>query len=56
MKYSICSTSRKKRTSSEDINVDFIAKKYVRHKSVENRKVTSKSELKKSIGVISRRY
>jgi hypothetical protein len=41
---------------SEEIDVEFIAKSYVRSKSRERKKEEIKAELRKSIGIISRRY
>ena len=56
VQYSISVNPKKQRQLSDDVDVEFIAKRYVRAKSKDRMKEEGRQELRKSIGETSRRY
>lgn len=56
VQYSICPNPRRQKRLSEDVDVEFIAKRYVKAKSKDKKKEEERQELRRSIGVTSKRY
>lgn len=56
VQYSICPNPNRQKRLSEDIDVEFIAKRYVRAKSRDKKKEEERNELRRSIGSTSKRY
>jgi hypothetical protein len=56
VQYSICTNPKRQKRLSEDVDVEFIAKRFVRAKSRDKKKEEERQELRRSIGVTSKRY
>lgn len=56
VQYSICANPKRQKRLSEDIDVEFIAKHYVKAKSRDKKKEDERNQLIRSIAETSKRY